>query len=202
MGHGDVLRHHRALVERRDTGGAGLRLQRGALVSLHSGSRVTVWYSAPTAIRLLMREGAELARRFDLASLRHLASVGEPLNPEAVIWSRDHVREPFHDTFWQTETGCIVITNPPGMPISPGRWPAVPRHHGCAAGSKTTRSITDTGRVGSHRAASRLASMMRRVLEQPGGVRREVPGTAGTIAANRATVRQPTAHWSSGATTT
>jgi len=82
--------------------------------------RVTVWYSAPTAIRLLMKEGAEIIRRHDLSSLRHLASVGEPLNPEAVLWSQEVFGKPFHDTFWQTETGCIVITNLPGMPIKPG----------------------------------------------------------------------------------
>jgi len=82
--------------------------------------RVTVWYSAPTAIRLLMREGTGVVRRHDLSSLRHLASVGEPLNPEAVIWSREAFGRPFHDTFWQTETGCIVVTNLPGMPIKPG----------------------------------------------------------------------------------
>ncbi len=82
--------------------------------------RVTVWYSAPTAIRLLMREGAALARQHDLSSLRHLASVGEPLNAEAVIWSRETYGLPFHDTFWQTETGCIVITNFPGLEIRPG----------------------------------------------------------------------------------
>jgi len=82
--------------------------------------RVTVWYSAPTAIRLLMKEGREVAQKHDLSSLRHLASVGEPLNPEAVIWSQQLFKKPFHDTFWQTETGCIVITNLPGMPIKPG----------------------------------------------------------------------------------
>jgi len=81
---------------------------------------VTVWYSAPTAIRLLMREGSALARRFDLGALRHLASVGEPLNPEAVIWSRETFGRPFHDTYWQTETGCIVIANLPGAEIKPG----------------------------------------------------------------------------------
>jgi acetyl-CoA synthetase len=59
-------------------------------------------------------------RRFDLASLRHLASVGEPLNAEAVVWSQEAFGKPFHDTFWQTETGAIVITNLPGMPVKPG----------------------------------------------------------------------------------
>jgi acetyl-CoA synthetase len=82
--------------------------------------RVTVWYSSPTAIRLLMREGTAVVRRHDLSSLRHLCSVGEPLNPEAVVWSQEAFGRPFHDTFWQTETGCIVITNVPGMPIKPG----------------------------------------------------------------------------------
>jgi acetyl-CoA synthetase len=82
--------------------------------------RVTVWYSAPTAIRLLMKEGNELVRKQDLSCLRHLCSVGEPLNAEAVLWSRQVFGLEFHDTFWQTETGCIVITNFPGMPIKPG----------------------------------------------------------------------------------
>ncbi len=82
--------------------------------------RVTVWYSAPTAIRLLMKEGNEIPRKHDLSSLRYLASVGEPLNAEAVIWSEEVFGKPFHDTFWQTETGCIVITNFPGMRIKPG----------------------------------------------------------------------------------
>ncbi|MBZ5628737.1 MAG: AMP-binding protein [Acidobacteriia bacterium] len=82
--------------------------------------RVTVWYSAPTAIRLLMKEGTDLPRKHDLSSLRYLASVGEPLNGEAVIWSEEAFGKPFHDTFWQTETGSIVITNFPGMPIKPG----------------------------------------------------------------------------------
>jgi acetyl-CoA synthetase len=82
--------------------------------------RVTVWYSAPTAIRLLMRDGTKVARKYALTSLRHLCSVGEPLNAEAVIWSQEAFGLPFHDTFWQTETGCIVVTNFPGMPIKPG----------------------------------------------------------------------------------
>ena len=82
--------------------------------------RVTVWYSAPTAIRLLMKEGSDIVQRHDLSSLRYLASVGEPLNAEAVTWSQKVFGKPFHDTFWQTETGCIVITNFPGMPVKPG----------------------------------------------------------------------------------
>jgi acetyl-CoA synthetase len=81
---------------------------------------VTVWYSAPTAIRSLMKVGEEIVKKYDLSSLRHLASVGEPLNPEAVIWAQRVYGLPFHDTYWQTETGCMVITNYPGMKIKPG----------------------------------------------------------------------------------
>jgi acetyl-CoA synthetase len=82
--------------------------------------KITVWYSAPTAIRLLMKEGTDLVRKHDMSSLRHLCSVGEPLNAEAVLWSKEAFGLFFHDTFWQTETGSIVITNYPGMPIKPG----------------------------------------------------------------------------------
>ncbi len=83
-------------------------------------NRITMWYSAPTAIRSLMKVGDELVRKYDLSSLRHLASVGEPLNAEAVIWSERVFGLPFHDTYWQTETGSMMITNYPGMKIKPG----------------------------------------------------------------------------------
>ena len=82
--------------------------------------RVSMWYSSPTAIRLLMKEGPELARRFDLSSLRHLASVGEPLNPEAVSWSAEVYGRPFYDTWWQTETGAILVANYPGLEVRAG----------------------------------------------------------------------------------
>ena len=82
--------------------------------------KVTVWYSAPTAIRLMMKEGEAKVKEFDLSSLRHLCSVGEPLNPEAVVWSEELFGLPFLDTWWQTETGCIQVTNVPGMEVRPG----------------------------------------------------------------------------------
>ena len=82
--------------------------------------KVTVWYSAPTAIRAIMKEGNEIVKKFNLSSLRHLASVGEPLNAEAVIWSKEVFGLPFHDTYWQTETGSIVVSNYPEMKIKPG----------------------------------------------------------------------------------
>jgi len=82
--------------------------------------RITMWYSAPTAIRSLMKAGEEVVKKYDLSSLRHLASVGEPLNPEAVIWSERVFNKAFLDTYWQTETGSIMISNYPGMKIKPG----------------------------------------------------------------------------------
>ena len=82
--------------------------------------RITVWYSAPTAIRSLMKEGKAPIEKFDLSSLRHLCSVGEPLNAEAVLWSQNVFGLAFHDTFWQTETGAMMICNYPGMKIKPG----------------------------------------------------------------------------------
>ncbi len=82
--------------------------------------RVTVWYTAPTAVRMLMKVGAELPRKHDLGALRFLSSVGEPLNPEAVVWGRDALGLPFHDNWWQTETGGIMIANFAAMEIRPG----------------------------------------------------------------------------------
>lgn len=82
--------------------------------------KVTVWYTAPTAIRMLMKAGADLARRFDLSRLRLMASVGEPLNPEAVVWGVEAFGKPFHDNWWQTETGGIMITNFLSMDVKPG----------------------------------------------------------------------------------
>jgi acetyl-CoA synthetase len=67
-----------------------------------------------------MKDGVGTVRKYDLSSLRHLCSVGEPLNAEAVIWSEEAFGRPFLDTFWQTETGSIVISNYPGMPVKPG----------------------------------------------------------------------------------
>ena len=81
---------------------------------------VTVWYTAPTAIRMLMKVGVEAAREYDLSSVRFAASVGEPLNPEAVLWGRDELRIPFHDNWWQTETGGIMVANTAAMEIRPG----------------------------------------------------------------------------------
>ena len=130
--------------------------------------RVTVWYSAPTAIRLLMREGLDLVRRFDLGALRHLASVGEPLNAEAVIWSKQAFGREFHDTYWQTETGCIVITNLPGMPIKPGSMGRpFPGITATVLDPKTYEPLTTTGAVGLIALRPGWPSMMRSYWRNP-----------------------------------
>jgi len=82
--------------------------------------RVSIWYTAPTAIRMMMKGGAEPVRKYDLRHLRFLASVGEPLNPEAVVWGEAAFGQPFHDNWWQTETGGIMIANYAAMDIRPG----------------------------------------------------------------------------------
>jgi acetyl-CoA synthetase len=79
---------------------------------------VTVYYTAPTLIRTFMKWGAQIPAKFDLSSLRVLGSVGEPINPEAWMWYREHVggnRCPIVDTWWQTETGAIMISPLPGV---------------------------------------------------------------------------------------
>jgi acetyl-CoA synthetase len=82
--------------------------------------RVQVWYTAPTALRMLMRYGADLAHDYDLSALRHVASVGEALNPEVVVWGVEALGLPVHDNWWQTETGAIMVSNHRGMEIRPG----------------------------------------------------------------------------------
>ena len=82
--------------------------------------KVTMWYTAPTAVRMLMKAGTEVARQHDLSSLRYVCSVGEPLNPEAIFWGQEALDLPIHDNWWQTETGAILIANYPALPIRPG----------------------------------------------------------------------------------
>jgi acetyl-CoA synthetase len=97
---------------------------RGRFWSLVEKYRVNIFYTAPTAIRAFMRWGGEWPARHDLASLRLLGTVGEPINPEAWIWYQEHIgggRCPIVDTWWQTETGMILITPLPGIvPTKPG----------------------------------------------------------------------------------
>lgn len=82
--------------------------------------RISVWYTAPTAIRMMMKLGAQALQGRDLSALRFMASVGEPLNPEGVVWGLQAFGLPFHDNWWQTETGGIMIANYAAMDIKPG----------------------------------------------------------------------------------
>ena len=82
--------------------------------------KVTVWYTAPTAIRMLMRSGAKPVEAHDLSTLRFIASVGEPLNPEAVVWGNEMFHQAIHDNWWQTETGAIICANYGSMEVRPG----------------------------------------------------------------------------------
>ncbi|MFK7693775.1 acetate--CoA ligase [Paenibacillus sp. HJGM_3] len=81
---------------------------------------VTVWYSAPTAFRMLMGAGDDVVKQYDLSKVRHVLSVGEPLNPEVVRWGMKVYNQRIHDTWWMTETGGQLICNYPAMAIKPG----------------------------------------------------------------------------------
>lgn len=85
-----------------------------------ASQKISIWYTAPTAIRRLMRLGIAPREQYDLSHLRLVHSVGEPLNPEAVVWGQDALGLPIHDNWWQTETGGIMIANLPAMEIRPG----------------------------------------------------------------------------------
>lgn len=112
-------------------------------------NKVTIWYSAPTAIRSLMRDGTELVQKYDLSNLRNLCSVGEPLNAEAVVWSEKAFGRPFLDTFWQTETGAMMITNYPGMKVKPGSMgKPFPGIEAAVLDLKTHVPHTEPGKVG------------------------------------------------------
>jgi acetyl-CoA synthetase len=140
-------------------------------------NRVTVWYSAPTAIRSLMRDGDETVKNYDLSCLRHLASVGEPLNAEAVIWSEKVFGLPFHDTFWQTETGAMMITNYPGMKIKPGSMgKPFPGITATVLDLKTHVPVKEPGQVGLIAFRPGWPSMFREYRERPDLYRSKFPG--------------------------
>ncbi|MCU1446661.1 MAG: acsA [Cryobacterium sp.] len=82
--------------------------------------KVSVWYTTPTELRMLMMAGADVTAGHDFSALRFVASVGEPLEPELVLWGQEVFGQPVHDNWWQTETGAIMIANLAGVPIKPG----------------------------------------------------------------------------------
>jgi acetyl-CoA synthetase len=131
--------------------------------------RVQVWYTAPTAIRMLMRAGAEAARDRDFSALRFLASVGEPLNAECVIWGQQVLGLPFHDNWWQTETGGIMIANTPDMDIKPGAMgkPLPGIEAGIVGRDGDAVTERPSGAIGELALRPGWPSMMRAYLGQP-----------------------------------
>lgn len=89
-------------------------------MSLLVTENISIWYTAPTALRMLMQEDPELFRRYDLGTLKYIFSVGEPLNPEILAWGSKSLNHDIFDTYFQTETGSIMISNRPGLSIRPG----------------------------------------------------------------------------------
>jgi acetyl-CoA synthetase len=131
--------------------------------------RVQVWYTAPTAIRMMMRAGAEAAQGHDFGSLRFLASVGEPLNAECVIWGQKVLGLPFHDNWWQSETGGIMIANTADMDIKPGAMgkPLPGIEAGIVAREGETVTEQPDGSIGELALRPGWPSMMRAYLGQP-----------------------------------
>ena len=121
LGHRPQLRRLRPAGQRRHGGDVRRRARlaaEGSLLAIVERYGVTIFYTAPTAIRAFMRWGTEWPAKHDLSSLRLLGSVGEPINPEAWVWYHLHIggeRCPVVDTWWQTETGAIMITPLPGI---------------------------------------------------------------------------------------
>ena len=137
--------------------------------SILERERVQVWYTAPTAIRMMMRAGEAAAAGHDFSALRFLASVGEPLNAECVIWGQKVFGLPFHDNWWQSETGGIMIANTAEMDIKPGAMgKPLP---GIEAGivSREGESVTELpdGAIGELALRPGWPSMMRTYLGQP-----------------------------------
>ncbi|HPD39729.1 MAG TPA: AMP-binding protein, partial [Mesotoga infera] len=102
--------------------------------------KITVWYTAPTALRMLMQQSDDFFADYDLSSLKYIFSVGEPLNPEIVHWSRRVLKKEIYDTWFQTETGGIMISNRPGFTVKPGSM-------GKPVGSVEAAIIEDGGTV-------------------------------------------------------
>jgi acetyl-CoA synthetase len=132
--------------------------------------KVTVWYTAPTAVRMMMKVGTEVIRNYDLSSLRLVASVGEPLNPEAVVWGQEAFARPIHDNWWQTETGGIMIANYLAMDIRPGSMgrplPGIEAGIVRRAGEGAVEEVTEPGVEGELALRPGWPSMFRGYLNE------------------------------------
>ncbi len=128
--------------------------------------KVTVWYTAPTAIRMLMGSPVH-PNKFNLSSLRHLCSVGEPLNPEAIWWGLEAFGLAFHDTWWQTELGGISITNYPVLDIKPGSMGKPLPGVVAAIIDDTGRELPDNEEGNLALEAASVASLMKTIWQNP-----------------------------------
>jgi len=131
--------------------------------------KVAVWYTAPTAIRMMMRAGEAAASSYDFSALRFLASVGEPLNAECVTWGQGVFGRPFHDNWWQTETGGIMIANTPAMDIKPGSMgKPLPGIEAAIVEQEDTEKVTPlpAGAIGELALRAGWPSMMRAYLHE------------------------------------
>ncbi len=130
--------------------------------------KVSVWYTAPTAIRMMMKSGVDMARQHHLPKLRFIASVGEPLNAEAVWWGMDAFHLPIHDNWWQTETGGIMMANYACMDIKPGSMgrpmPGITAAIVLRQDDGTIRFVTEPGNAGELALKAGWPSMFRGYL--------------------------------------
>ncbi|KMM37368.1 acetate--CoA ligase [Guptibacillus hwajinpoensis] len=127
---------------------------------------VSVWYSAPTAFRMLMGAGDEIVKRYDLSSLRHVLSVGEPLNPEVIKWGNKVLELRIHDNWWMTETGAQLISNYPTMEIKPGSMgKPIPGVHAAIVDDQGNE--LPSNRMGNLAIKKGWPSMMRAIWNRP-----------------------------------
>ncbi|MGB4062420.1 MAG: acetate--CoA ligase [Azonexus sp.] len=140
-------------------------------IHILENERVNVWYTAPTAIRLLMKAGPELFAGHRFPDLRFIASVGEALNPEAVCWGPEAFGQPIHDNWWQSETGGIMIANTAALDIKPGSMgrplPGITAHVVRHQAGKPVTVIETPDMVGELALETGWPSMFRGYLGQP-----------------------------------
>jgi len=133
--------------------------------------RVNVWYTAPTALRLLIKAGPELLAGRRFPDLRFVASVGEALDPAAVAWGEAALGQPIHDNWWQSETGAIMIANCAGQPVRPGSMgrplPVIAAHVVRHVEGEPVSVIETPDTVGELALEAGWPSMFRAYLGQP-----------------------------------
>lgn len=144
----------------------------GRWLAILEDEDVNVWYTAPTAVRMLIKAGPALFAGHAFPALRFIASVGEPLNAEAVAWGVQTFGQPIHDTWWQTETGSIMIANAAGYAVKPGSMgrplPGVFAHVVHHRAGEAVQEITEPDTVGELALETGWPSMFRAYLGQPG----------------------------------